>query len=84
MRALCWHAPNDVRIETVPGLGVDAAPAQLLALVWDLELQNTVLCTHGEGIGLLLTRLLTGALVAEDALFLWQWAELGTRVYAHA
>jgi len=23
-------------------------------------------------------------LVAEDALFLWQWADLGTRIYAHA
>jgi phosphohistidine phosphatase SixA len=57
-----------LRIETVPGLGVGATPAQLLALVWDLELQNTVLCTHGEGIGLLLTRLLAGALVAEGPL----------------
>ena len=22
-------------------------------------------------------------LVAEDALFLWQWADVGTRIYAH-
>jgi phosphohistidine phosphatase SixA len=55
-------------IETVPALGVDASPAQLLALFWDLELRNSVLCTHGEGIGLLLTRLLAGALVVEDPL----------------
>ena len=57
-----------LRIETVPALGVGASPAQLLDLFWDLELRNSVLCTHGEGIGLLLTRLLTGVLVVEDAL----------------
>jgi 8-oxo-dGTP diphosphatase len=57
-----------LRIETVPALGVEASPAQLLALFWDLELRNSVLCTHGEGIGLLLTRLLAGALVVEDPL----------------
>jgi phosphohistidine phosphatase SixA len=57
-----------LRIETVPALGVDASPAELLALCSDVELRQTVLCTHGEGIGLLLTRLLADALVAEDAL----------------
>jgi phosphohistidine phosphatase SixA len=57
-----------LRIETVPTLGVDADPARLLALFWDLELRNSVLCSHGEGIGLLLTRLLAGALVVEDPL----------------
>jgi 8-oxo-dGTP diphosphatase len=57
-----------LRIETVPALGVDASPAQLLALFWELERCNLVLCTHGEGIGLLLTRLLAGALVVEDPL----------------
>jgi 8-oxo-dGTP diphosphatase len=57
-----------LRIETVPALGVHASPAQLLTLFWDLELCNSVLCTHGEGIGLLLTRLLAGALVVEEPL----------------
>ena len=57
-----------LRIETVPALGVGASPAQLLGLFWDLKLRNSVLCTHGEGIGLLLTRLLAGVLVVEDAL----------------
>jgi phosphohistidine phosphatase SixA len=57
-----------LRIETVPALGVDTSPAQLLDLFWDLELRHSVLCTHGEGIGLLLTRLLAGALVVEDPL----------------
>jgi phosphohistidine phosphatase SixA len=55
-------------IETVPALGVDTTPAQLLGLFWDLELRNAVLCTHGEGIGLLLTRLLADALVTADPL----------------
>jgi 8-oxo-dGTP diphosphatase len=57
-----------LRIETVSALGVEASPAELLALFWDLELRSSVLCTHGEGIGLLLTRLLAGALVVEDPL----------------
>jgi 8-oxo-dGTP diphosphatase len=55
-------------IETVPSLGVDTSPAQLLGLFWDLELRNSVLCTHGEGIGLLLTRLIGDALLVEDPL----------------
>lgn len=55
-----------LEIEPVAALGVDASPAQLLAVFWDGELRNAVLCTHGEGIGLLLTRLLADALVAED------------------
>ena len=57
-----------LRIETVPALGVDASHAELLALFWDLELRNSVLCTHGEGIGLLLTRLIADALVVQDPL----------------
>jgi phosphohistidine phosphatase SixA len=57
-----------LRIETVPALGVDTTPAQLLDLFWDLEVHNSVLCTHGEGIDLLLTRLLADTLVAEDPL----------------
>jgi phosphohistidine phosphatase SixA len=57
-----------LRTETVPALGVDASRAELLALFWDLELRNSVLCTHGEGIGLLLTRLIADALVVEDPL----------------
>jgi phosphohistidine phosphatase SixA len=57
-----------LRIETVPALGAGAGPAQLLALCTDPELGRTVLCTHGEGIGPLLTRLLADALVAEHPL----------------
>jgi phosphohistidine phosphatase SixA len=57
-----------LRIETAPALGVGANHAELLALFWDLELRYAVLCTHGEGIGLLLTRLITDALRVEDPL----------------
>ena len=57
-----------LRIETIPALGVDTTSAQLLALFWDLELRNSVLCTHGEGIGLLLTRLIADTLLADDPL----------------
>ena len=57
-----------LRSESVPALGVDASPAQLLALFWDLELRHSVLCTHGEGIGLLLTRLIGDALLVKDPL----------------
>jgi 8-oxo-dGTP diphosphatase len=57
-----------LQIESAPALGVDASPAQLLALFWDLELRSSVLCTHGEGIGLLLTRLIADTLVVEDPL----------------
>jgi phosphohistidine phosphatase SixA len=57
-----------LRVETVPALGVDTTSDQLLDLFWDLEVRNSVLCTHGEGIDLLLTRLLADALVAEDPL----------------
>lgn len=57
-----------LQIESVPALGVDTTPAQLLTLFWDLELRNSVLCTHGEGIGLLLTRLIADVLLVEDPL----------------
>ncbi|HEV8164967.1 MAG TPA: phosphoglycerate mutase family protein [Actinomycetota bacterium] len=61
-------ADRRLRIEPVPALGVDATPEQLLGVVWDLRLRNSVLCTHGEAIGLLLTRLLADVLVADDPL----------------
>ena len=57
-----------LRIESIPALRVNAGAAELLGLFWDLELRNSVLCTHGEGIGLLLTRLLADHLVADDPL----------------
>jgi broad specificity phosphatase PhoE len=62
-------------VEPVPTLGVEPSPAQLLALFWDLELQNSVVCTHGEAIGLLLTRLLADVLLVEGPL---DWPEGST------
>ena len=55
-----------LRVETVPALGVDTTLAQLQALFWDLELRNSVLCTHGEAISLLLTHLIADALLVDD------------------
>ena len=57
-----------LQVEPVPALGVDGGAAELLELFWDLELRSSVLCTHGEGIGRLLTRLLAGQLVTDDPL----------------
>ena len=53
-----------LRIERIPALGVDATPAEVLALFWDRRLRNAVLCTHGETIGRLLSRLAADGLVA--------------------
>ena len=57
-----------LRVEPMPALGVDAGAGELLELFWDLELRSSVLCTHGEGIDLLLTRLLAGRLMTDDPL----------------
>jgi len=59
---------RSLQIEPVPALGVDARPAQLLALFWDPEVRNAVLCTHGETVGQLLTELVAEGLVVEDPL----------------
>ena len=52
-----------LRIERVAALGVDAGPAEVLALLWDGRLQNAVLCTDGETIGQLLSQLAADGLV---------------------
>ena len=57
-----------LRTESVPALGVGAGAAELFRLFWDQDLHSSVLCTHGEGISLLLTRLLSGQLVTDDPL----------------
>jgi phosphohistidine phosphatase SixA len=57
-----------LRIEPLAALRVDASPAEVLAVFWDRELRNAVLCMHGEGIGLLLTQLLADVLLVEDPL----------------
>jgi broad specificity phosphatase PhoE len=57
-----------LEIEPVTALGVDAGLAEMLALFWDRELRDAVLCTHGETIGLLLTHLAADGLAIEDPL----------------
>jgi phosphohistidine phosphatase SixA len=48
---------RSLRIEPVAALGVDATLADVLAVFWDQELYDAVLCTHGEIIGQLVTKL---------------------------
>lgn len=46
-----------LRIEPVAALGVDATLDDVLAVFWDQGLRDAVLCTHGETIGQLVTKL---------------------------
>jgi broad specificity phosphatase PhoE len=55
-----------LEVETAPALGMDAGPAELLRRFWARQLPNTVLCTSGETIGRLLTRLAADGLVMEE------------------
>jgi phosphohistidine phosphatase SixA len=64
-----------LRIERDATLGVDAGAAGVLALFWDRQLRNTVLCTHGETIGRLLPQLAADGLVAAAPL---QWPKGST------
>jgi phosphohistidine phosphatase SixA len=57
-----------LKVEPLAALGVEASPAQVLAVFWSPALRHAVLCTHGETIGQLLTQLLADGLVVEDPL----------------
>jgi phosphohistidine phosphatase SixA len=57
-----------LEIESHPALGIDDSPAAALALFWDPALRYSVLCTHGETIGWLLTRLAADGLMTNDPL----------------
>jgi broad specificity phosphatase PhoE len=57
-----------LRIEREPAFGVDADLAPVLALLQDPRLQDTVICTHGEVIGQVLTRLVTDGLAVDQPL----------------
>jgi broad specificity phosphatase PhoE len=57
-----------LRIERVAALTVDAPTAEILALFWDRGLCNAVLCSHGETIGRLLTRLVADGLIVGEPL----------------
>jgi 8-oxo-(d)GTP phosphatase len=64
-----------LEIEAVAALGVDAGPAEVLALFWDRRLRNAVLCTHGETIRRLLSQLAADGLVTAAPL---QWPKGST------
>lgn len=51
-------------IEPLAALGMDGGPSEILELLWDRQLPNTVLCTHGEMISRLFARLAGHGLVA--------------------
>jgi 8-oxo-dGTP diphosphatase len=46
-----------LEVEPIAALGVDGGLDPLLAMLWDQELRNAVLCTHGETIGRLVNQL---------------------------
>jgi phosphohistidine phosphatase SixA len=64
-----------LHIEHEVAFGVDADLARVVALLEDPRLQNTVVCTHGELIGQVLTRLVTDGLVVDQPL---QWPKGST------
>jgi broad specificity phosphatase PhoE len=64
-----------LRIEHEVALGVDADLARVLALLEDPRLQDTVVCTHGELIGQVLTRLVRDGLAVDQPL---QWPKGST------
>jgi len=64
-----------LHIEHEVALGVDADLARVLALLEDPRLQDTVVCTHGELIGQVLTRLVTDGLAVDQPL---QWPKGST------
>jgi phosphohistidine phosphatase SixA len=57
-----------LHIEPLPALGVAADPAVVLALLGDLQVQDAVVCTHGEVIGEVLLRLVMEGLAVDHPL----------------
>ena len=57
-----------LRLDAEVTLGVDADLGRVLGLLEDPRLQDTVVCTHGEVIGQLLTRLVADGLVVDQPL----------------
>jgi phosphohistidine phosphatase SixA len=49
-------------VELLPAVGVAADPAEVLGLLGDLQVQDAVVCTHGEVIGEVLLRLVMDGL----------------------
>jgi len=57
-----------LRIHLDEALGVDVEPAGVLALLEDPQLSDAVVCTHGEVIGQVLTRLVADGLAVDQPL----------------
>jgi broad specificity phosphatase PhoE len=57
-----------LHVEPLPALGVAADPAVVLALLGDLQVQDAVVCTHGEVIGEVLLRLVMAGLAVDHPL----------------
>ena len=55
-------------VDPLPALGVDFIPGEVLGLIGDRRLRDTVLCSHGEMIAWLLAHLATTALVTDAPL----------------
>jgi len=66
-----------LRIEPIAALGVDAIVDDVLAVFWDQGLRDAVLCTHGETIGQLVTKLAADGADVEQPL---QWPKGSTWV----
>ena len=66
-----------LRIEADVTLGVDADLGRVLALLAAPQLQDTVVCTHGEVIGQVLTRLVADGLAVDQPL---TWPKGSTRL----
>jgi hypothetical protein len=64
-----------LRIEHEVALGVDTDPVRVQALLQDPRLQDAVVCTHGEVIGQVLTRLVADGLAVDQPL---QWPKGST------
>jgi phosphohistidine phosphatase SixA len=64
-----------LRIEHEVALGVDTDLARVLALLEDPRLRDTVVCSHGELIGQVLTRLVADGLAVDQPL---QWPKGST------
>ena len=76
-----------LEIEPVAALGVDAGPAEVRSVFWDWQLDNVVLCTHGETISQLFRQLAGEGLEVPEPLH-WPkgstWLLQRTRHYVHA
>jgi broad specificity phosphatase PhoE len=76
-----------LEIEPVAALGVDAGPAEVRSVFWEWQLDNVMLCTHGEMIRQLFRQLVMEELEVAEPLH-WPkgstWLLRRTRQHVHA